>query len=106
MLSLFSHVRFFTTLRSVNFQASLSLGFSRQEYWSGLPFLPPGDLPYTGIKPSSLLSPALAGRFFTTSSESSYLLWTLMVMMCQGRFITCNKCTALVRNVENGGGFA
>ena len=55
MLSLFSHVRFFTTLCSVNFQASLSLGFSRQEYWSGLPFLPPGDPIDPGIK---LESPA------------------------------------------------
>ena len=106
MLSLFRHVRFFTTLCSVTFQASLSLGFSRQEYWSGLPFPPPGDLPYTGIKPASLSSPALAGGFFTTSLESSYLFWTLMMMMCQGRFIACNKCTALVKNVENGGGFA
>ena len=43
--------------------ASLSMGFSRQKYWSGLPFLPPGDLPDPGNKPES---PALAGRFFTT----------------------------------------
>ena len=42
-------------------------GFSRQEHWSGLPGSPPGDLPNPGIKPSSLLSPALAGGFFTTS---------------------------------------
>ena len=40
-------------------QAPLSMGFSRQEYWSGLPFLPPGDLPYPGIKPASLMPPAL-----------------------------------------------
>ena len=44
----------------------LSVGFSRQEYWSGLPFPPPGDLPYPGIKSVSLTSPALADRFFTT----------------------------------------
>ena len=43
-------------------------GFSRQEYWSGLPCPPPGDLPNQGIKPTSLMSPALAGRFFTTSA--------------------------------------
>ena len=42
--------------------------FSRQEYWSGLPFPPPGDLPYPGIKLESLMSPALAHRFFTTSA--------------------------------------
>jgi len=45
----------------------LSIGFSRQEYWSGLPFPPPGDLPNPDIKPTSLTSPAFAGRFFTTS---------------------------------------
>ena len=46
-------------------QAPLSTGFSRQEYWSGLPFPSPGDLPDPGIKPTSLMSPALSGRFFT-----------------------------------------
>ena len=45
----------------------LSMGFSRQEYWSGLPCAPPGDLPHPGIEPASLMSPALAGRFSTTS---------------------------------------
>ena len=44
------------------------MGFSRQEYWSGLPFPISGNLPNPGIKPKSLLSPALAGRFFTTST--------------------------------------
>ena len=43
------------------------MGFSRQEYWNGLPFPPPGDLPDSGIQASSLVPPALAGRFFTTS---------------------------------------
>ena len=49
-------------------QVPLSMGFSRQEYWSGLPCLPPGNLPDPGIKPMSLTSPALPGRFFTTST--------------------------------------
>ena len=49
-------------------QAPLSMEFSRQEYWSGLLFPPPGDLPNPGIEPSSLASPALAGGFFTTSA--------------------------------------
>ena len=49
-------------------QASLSMGFSRQEYWSGLPFPSLGDLPHPGIKPTSPESPALAGEFFTTKS--------------------------------------
>ena len=46
-------------------QAPLSLGFSRQEYWSGLSFPPPGDLTDPGIEPMSPASPALEGRFFT-----------------------------------------
>ena len=44
------------------------MGFSRQEYWSGLPFPPPGDLPEPGVKPVSLAPLALAGRFFTAAS--------------------------------------
>ena len=44
------------------------MGFSRQEYWSGLPCPPPVDLPDPGIKPTFLMSPALAGRFFTTTA--------------------------------------
>ena len=43
-------------------------GFFRQEHWRGLPFPPPGDLPNPGIKPASLMSPALASKFFTTSA--------------------------------------
>ena len=49
-------------------QAPLSMGFSRQEYWSGLPFPSPGDLPVSGIEPMSLTSLALTGVFFTTST--------------------------------------
>ena len=62
-----SRVRLFATTWTVARQASLSMGFSRQEYWSGLPCPPPGDLPDPGIELKSLLSPALSGRFFTTS---------------------------------------
>ena len=47
-------------------QAPLSMGFSRQEYWSGLPFPTLGDLPNPGTEPESLALPALAGIFFTT----------------------------------------
>ena len=46
----------------------LLMEFSKQEYWSGVPFPPPGDLPDPGIKPTSLMSPALSSRFFTTSA--------------------------------------
>ena len=51
------------TPQTVARQAPLSMGFSRQEHWSGLPFPPPGDLPHPGIAPAF---PALAGGFFTT----------------------------------------
>ena len=51
---------------TVTHQAPLSTGFFRQEYWSGLPCPPPGDLPDPGIEPGSLMSPALAGEFSTT----------------------------------------
>ena len=68
MLSHLSCVRLYVTLWTVAHQAPLSMGFSRQEYWSGFPCSPPGDLPYPGVKPDSLTSPALAGRFFTTSA--------------------------------------
>ena len=63
-----SHVPLFATPWTVARQAPLSVGFPRQEYWSGLPFPPQGDLPDPGIKPVSLMSPALAGRFFSTSA--------------------------------------
>ena len=74
LLSCFSRVRLCETLQMAAHQAPPSLGFSRQEYWSGLPCPPPRDLPNSGIKPASLMSPALAGRFFTTSSiwEAQY----------------------------------
>ena len=68
MLSHFSDTGLFVTLWTVVRQAPLSMGFSRQEYGGGLPFPPPGDLPNPRIKLASLLSPALAGRFFTTSA--------------------------------------
>ena len=56
------------TLWTVACQVLQSMGFSRQAYWNGLPCLPPGDLPDPGIEPSSLMYPALAGGFFTTSA--------------------------------------
>ena len=68
MLSHFSHVWLFATLWAVACQSPLSVGFSRQEYWSGLPCPPPGDHPDPGIESASLTSPALAGGFFTTSA--------------------------------------
>ena len=68
MLSHFICVRIFVTLWTVAHQVALFMGFSRQEYWSGLPFPSPGDLPDPGIEPPSLISSALAGSFFTTGA--------------------------------------
>ena len=68
LLSCFSHVQLLVTAWTVAHQAPLSMGFSRHEYWSGLPCPPPGDLPDPGTEPTILMSPALAGGFFTTSS--------------------------------------
>ena len=59
---------FFVTLWTVAHHAPLSLGFSRQEYWSGLPFPNPWNFPDPGIEPTSLTSPALANGFFTTNT--------------------------------------
>ena len=66
MLSRFICVQFCVISRTVTHQAPLSTGFSRQEYWSGLPFPPPGHLPDPRTEPVSPASPALADRLFTT----------------------------------------
>ena len=66
VLSHFSHVQLSVRLWTAAHQAPLSMGFSRQKYWSGLPCPPPGDLPYPGIEPVSVMSPALADGFITT----------------------------------------
>ena len=66
MLSHLSCVQLFATLWTVAYQAPLSMEFSWQEYWSGLPYPSQVDLPDPGIEPGSLNSPALAGRLFTT----------------------------------------
>ena len=68
MLSFFICVQLCVTLWAVARQALLSMGFSRQENWSGLPCPPLGDHLSPGIEPTSLMSPALAGMFFTTSA--------------------------------------
>ena len=60
----------------------LSMGFSRQEYWSGLTFPPPGDLPDAGIKPGSLVSPALAGGFFATAPPGKPQLLSI-ILLCK-----------------------
>ena len=73
MLSCFSHVQLCMTLCTAAYQTPLSMRFSRQGYWSGLPFPTPGDLPGPGMEPFSLMFPALAGRFFTTDTTGEVI---------------------------------
>ena len=68
VLVCFNHVLLFVTPQTVACPSPLSMGFSRPEYWSKLPFPSPGDLSDPGIEPTSLPSPALTGVFFTTST--------------------------------------
>ena len=68
MLSHFSRVQRFMILWAAASQVPLFMEFPRQEYWSGLPRPPPEALPDPGIEPKSLMSPALASSFFTTSA--------------------------------------
>ena len=80
------------TLWTVAHQAPLSMGFSRQEHWSGLLFSPPGDLPDPGIKPASPVSSALAGGFFTTAPPSFWFYPVrfrnkLEVLICWARMV-------------------
>ena len=75
-MCMFIHVQLFATPWTVACQAPLSLGFPRQEYWSRLPFPSPGDFPTQGRVPESLLSPTLAGKFFTTESPGKPVVHT------------------------------
>ena len=74
MLSRFSHVWLFATPWTIARQAPLSMGFPRQEYWSGLPLPSPGELPNSEIKPTSS---ALAGRFFTPEPTREAPKWSV-----------------------------
>ena len=73
MLSHLSHVQLLVTLWTVSCRAPLSMGFSRQEYWSGLSCPPQRGLPSPGVESMSVVSPALAGQFFTSSTTSEAL---------------------------------
>ena len=79
-------------------QVSLSMGFSRQEYWHGLPFLPPGDLPDPGVKPASLSSPALAASSLPLVPPGKPLeeghypyIMHLKSSDSKGSFLLCNE---------------
>ena len=102
-----------------------SMEFSMQEYWNSLPFPTPGDLPSQGIKPASLVSPALAGRFFTTSTTWEALRWlkgiskltcpTLypgfpisLPILCLSYFLPVQKMSSISIHLfrQNSGGFS
>ena len=67
----------FVSSWTIAWQAPLSMGFSKQEYWGGLPHPPPGNLSDPGFQPASLVSLALAGRFFTTGTT-----WEAHTLIC------------------------
>ena len=77
MLSRFTHVQLFATLWTEAHQATLTMGFSRQVYWSGLPFPTPGNPLDPGIESTSRMSSALAGTFFIMRAtwEIQELVW-------------------------------
>ena len=97
MLSHFSHGQLFANLWTVAHQAPLSTGFAQQEYCSGLSYPPPGHLPDSGIKPKSLISTALAGRFFTTSTtwEAVYVCVCVCVCACVHVCLCVHVCTCV-----------
>ena len=83
-----SHVRFFVIPWTVAYQAPPCMKFSRQEYWSGLPFPSPGDLPNSGIKPRS---PELQADTLTSESPGKPLLHFMYVCVfgCAGFLLLC-----------------
>ena len=95
-LSCFSHFQLFVTLWTIARQAPLSMGFSRQEYRSGVPCPPPGDIPNPGIQLASLMCPALPGKFFSTAppGNSLIILW--------GRCYYCSPFTGEGTEAQKG----
>ena len=100
VLSCFSHVQVFVTPWTVTHQAPLCMGFSSQEYWSGLPFSPLGDLPDPGVELASLMSPAPAGMFFTTSvtweALTSCVNTGRSLRLLMSHFLICKMGTIIV----------
>ena len=81
-----SRVRLFETPWTVAHQASPYVGLHKQEYWSGLPFPPPGAPPDPGIALESLAAPALAGRFLPLAPPGKLILWEAHLKRCQRYF--------------------
>ena len=98
MLICLSRVQLFATLWIVACQALLSMEFPRQENWSEVPFLPPGDLPNPGIKLTFVASAALAGGFFATEPPGKPIQLVTQVKLCESNLVpwegtaSCEKC--------------
>ena len=84
-----SHVRLFATLWTVAHQAFLSMEFSWQEYWSGLPFPPPGDLLDSGIEPTSPMSPALEADSLPLSHRESWMILPHVLTLTGSEWLQC-----------------
>ena len=107
VLSCFSHVQLFIALWIVACQVSLSMEFSWQEYWSGLPCPPSADLHDPGIEPSSFLSPALAGGLFTTSAiweAHTHLQWLKLTRLILANIDVNVKLLKLLYNEGTSNG--
>ena len=103
VLRCFSCIRLFETLWTVDRQVPLSMGFSRQEYWSGLSYPPPGDLPDLGIEPMPLISPVLAGRFFATvRSFKNSLVFPPVSIRVTGKIQCQNSHKSLAQLIKHG----
>ena len=103
--SCFSHVWLFTILWTIAHQAPLSRGFSKEEYRSGLPCPPPADLTDPGIEPRYLGSPALAGRFFTTSATWKAMALTIQTFVgkvCFFNTLSFNFVAAVTVWIDSG----
>ena len=96
-----NHVWLFAAPWTVARPAPLSMGFPRQESWSGLPFLSPGNLPNPGIRLASLASPALAGRFFISPAtrEAQFILSGPLIQFPSGEFSERVRRTQRSQNV-------
>ena len=99
-----SHVRLLVTPWTVAHQAPPSMGFPRQEYWSGLPVPSRGDLPNPGIKPICLASPELAGSFFTTEPPGKltlhYSLKFLILPPCKRGILRSSEKQIIIRRIK------
>ena len=93
LLRVLSRVRLFAAPLTVVCQAPLPMEFSRQEFWSGVPLPTPRDLLDPGIKPTSLVSPALADRFFTTEppGKPRFSCVCVCVCVCVSQFLSPNS---------------